>query len=299
MRILITGAAGFIGSSLAWKLMECHDLFLLDIAKAGDLADKKWLILDLSQDFPLASLPERIDVVIHLAQSRNYRDYPGSALEVFNINTASTMKLLEYSRRQGVGRFIYASSGSVYSGGRTSYRESDLKRPPEEFYALSKYQSELLVRSYGRFMKTIILRFMGVYGPRQRGMLVSNLMQKVSRGEKIQLHGSKGLRLNPIYIDDAVEAISRSLEVKSSCVLNIGGVQALSIYQMGRTIGDVLGRDVQFDYLPGGDAGRLVGNISQMRTALEFVPSIRFKEGIKRIADSEMAQGTTQRHAGR
>jgi UDP-glucose 4-epimerase len=280
MIILITGSAGFIGSNLTKKLAKQHELILLDIARSPDSAHLSWLNVDLSQDFPIGKFPEKIDAIIHLAQAKNYRDYPRSAVDVFRINTFSTIKLLEYARRQGAGLFIYASSGSVYSGQKRSFRESDLKRPPESFYALSKYQSELLVKNYSQFMKTVILRFITVYGPGQHGMLVPNLLDKVAKGEKVQIYGREGMRINPIYIDDATDTIRDSLEIKKSTVLNVGGAQTLSILEMGRVIGEVLGREVDFEFLPEKNQLDIVGDIRQMRSVLGLVPKVGFREGI-------------------
>jgi nucleoside-diphosphate-sugar epimerase len=284
MIILITGANGFIGSYLARKLADQHEVILLDIVKSKELDDLPWLNVDLSHDFSIESLPEKVNAIIHLAQAKNYRDYPRSAIEVFKINTFSTIKLLEYGRRRGVDQFIYASSGSVYSGRKKSFRESDLKDPPQNFYALSKYQSELLVKDYRQFMKTVILRFITVYGPGQRGMLIPNLVAKIKKGEKVQIFGPEGVRLNPIYIDDAIEAICSSLSMKSSSVLNVGGVQALSILKMGQVIGDVFGRKVEYEFKPKTKQIDIVGDISKMQSVLGLIPKISFREGIMLIA---------------
>jgi nucleoside-diphosphate-sugar epimerase len=283
MIILITGSTGFIGSRLSMKLSKLNDLILLDIDKPNHYKSMNFIKIDLSHDFSIEELPENVDAIIHLAQAKNYRDYPDSAIEVFQINTFSTIKLLEYARRKGVGLFIYASSGSVYSGHKKSFRETDLNTPPKDFYALSKYQSELLVKAYSRFMKTVILRFIAVYGPGQRGMLIPNLVDKVKKGEKIQVCGNEGFRLNPIYIDDAIEVICSSLNIKQSDVLNVGGPQALSILEMGQVIGEVLERKVGFDFIPEVEQQDFVGDIRRMRSLLKVFPKIQFKEGVTRM----------------
>jgi UDP-glucose 4-epimerase len=285
MIVLITGAAGFIGSAVVKLLEEHHELVLIDTARSGWWPRSSWLHVDLSQDFSLGELPEKVDGIIHLAQARNYRDYPTSALDVFRINTFSTIKLLDYARRQGVGWFVYASSASIYSGRKRVFREKDLKVPPENFYALSKYESELLVKNYSRFMNTAILRFITVYGPGQEGMLIPNLVSKIRKGEKILIYGKQGMRLNPIYIDDASEAIRACVGLERSGVFNVGGVEALSIREMARVIGEVLGCEVYFEVLPEKDQQDIVGDISEMRSVLGFTPRVGFREGIARMVE--------------
>ena len=285
MKILITGAGGFIGYHLAKKLASNNELFLVDIIPSTKIANSHWICLDLSTDFSFKDLPNGIDAIIHLAQSKYYRDFPNSAIDIFKVNSLSTIKLLEFAREKSVQKFLFASTASIYSGKRKLFKEDDYIPAPKNFYALSKYYAELLVSSYSSYINTIIFRFITVYGPGQKNMLIPNLINKIIKDEKIQIYGQKGICLNPIFIDDANEVIERSLALKQSSVINAGGVENLSILDMSETIGDVLGIKPQFEFLPDRNDIDLIGDISHMERLLHFTPKISFKEGVKKTLE--------------
>ena len=91
IRVLVTGANGFIGRKLVDLLADKYELYLVDTARCEEMRDCHWIRLDLSRDFRVSLFPENIEVVIHFAQSRNYRDFPKSALDIFGVNTVSTL----------------------------------------------------------------------------------------------------------------------------------------------------------------------------------------------------------------
>lgn len=284
-RVLVTGANGFIGRRLVDLLADKCELYLVDSAKRKKRSDCHWIGLDLRRDFSASLLPDKIEVVIHFAQSRDYRDFPESAVDIFGVNTVSTLKLLELSRQAKVKKFVLASSASVYGGGRKVFREGDLLAPPDDFYAVSKYSAELMARVYSAFMTVIAFRFITVYGPGQQGMLIPNLINRVLKGNSIMISGVSGFRINPIYVDDAVETVIRSLELTETAVLNVGGTEALSILDMGRIIGTVLGKEAKFEFVHDEGARDLVGDISEMKRLLDFTPRVSFEEGVRKTVE--------------
>jgi UDP-glucose 4-epimerase len=286
LKILITGAGGFIGRHLAQSLRKGNELYLLDISRHLNLEGSCWLELDLTTAFSAKDLPGKVDIIIHLAQAREYHDFPNSGLEIFQLNASSTLKLLEYGRKAGVRKFLYASTGSVYSGAKRRFRETDSASGEKSFYALSKYQGEGLVKAYAPYMDVTIFRFFAVYGPDQKEKLIPTLVERVRNGQHIQIYGEEGIRLNPIYVDDAVEVIIRAFSLKGSNILNVGGQEALSILGMCRIIGEVLDRQPRFEHLLDKGESDLVGDVTLMKRLVDYNPQVSFKEGIRKMVES-------------
>ena len=127
VKILLTGGTGFIGSNLIPFLQSAgHELVALTRCrrilslKSSDLDE--WVEADLAalEWDPISTLPSKIDVIIHLAQSKHYQDFPEHGADIYGVNTAATFKLLDYGQKVGASHFIYASSGSLYNGITTS-----------------------------------------------------------------------------------------------------------------------------------------------------------------------------------
>ena len=284
MRILITGAAGFIGSHLAQRLSPGNQLFLLDRNDAPvKIENAEWLCHDLTKRLLPEQLPQAIDVIFHFAESSRYHDFPSAALEIFQLNTFCPLQLLEYGRVAGASKFFYASTGNVYDEHKEKFRETDKVSGMRSFYALSKFQGEGLVRAYSSYMSTGIFRFFAVYGPGQKRRLISTLVEKVLTSQPIQIYGKQGIRLNPIYIDDAVEVMAKAVSLDESVVLNVGGIEELSILQMSKAIGEVACIGPRFEHLPDRGDADLVGEVGRMMEVLDFRPGTMFDEGVRRI----------------
>ncbi|HZT54347.1 MAG TPA: NAD(P)-dependent oxidoreductase, partial [Gaiellaceae bacterium] len=196
MRILVTGAGGFIGRRLIERLEGEHEVHPV-VRRAPD--DRRpWIVQDLAQPLDARRLPSRIDAVIHLAQSRRYREFPSGAADMFAINVESTFRLLEYARHAGTQIFVYASTGGIYGYSYEALVET-APANPLNFYLTSKHIAESLVANYQAFFHTVVFRFFFVYGPGQEGMLVPTLLEKVRKGDQISIAGRPGQRINPIY----------------------------------------------------------------------------------------------------
>jgi nucleoside-diphosphate-sugar epimerase len=226
--------------------------------------------------------------VIHLAQPAQFRDFPEQAEQMLQVNTVSTLHLLDYARCAGARTFIYASSGGIYGYGEQEFSE-DVKIPPRNdlgFYLSTKLCSEILAENYTPFMNVIVLRFFFVYGVGQRrSMLIPRLVQSVMDGKPIILHGDDGLRLNPIHVSDAVAAIHRVLALDGSHKINIGGPEVLNLRQIGEIIGRAVGKAPCFEVQAVSQPRHLVGDISKM-TRLLGRPQLRFETGIRTYVDS-------------
>jgi UDP-glucose 4-epimerase len=285
---LITGASGFIGRQVVSTLRETWTVFALvrktDMEGVGRI---QTIPCDLAQKWPLDILPDRVDAVIHLAQSQRYQEFPESAEDIFQVNVTSTHRLLDYAHRVRAKTFIFASSGGVYGHDAQPFTEerSVSVQGDVGFYLGTKLCSEILAGNYTPFMDVIILRFFFVYGPGQReDRLIPRLFKSVREGRPIILHGREGVRTNPTFVTDAASAVCRSLEMKASHKINVGGPEVLSMRQIGQSIGEILGKAPVFKVQDDSKPRHLVGDIKKM-VQLLGPPVVKFREGISRCIE--------------
>ncbi len=277
MKILLTGATGFIGRHLAAELTQRHELVAVGRGRPEMRAE--WIEQDLALPLNLAALPQRLDAVVHLAQSRRYRDFPDGAEDMFSINVLSTFSLLEHARAAGAKTFIFASTGGIYAQSYDALVETDPVLPLD-FYLTSKHVAEQVIGNYRSVFHTIVFRFFFVYGPGQRRMLVPTLAERVLRGEPVTVEGTPGLRINPVYVDDAIRVFEPALALGSSDVFNVAGDEVVAIDDLVRTIGRVAGRDPILEHTSGSRGGNLVGDNSRMKTVLGVDPRVTLEEGL-------------------
>ena len=283
--ILITGANGLIGHELLKQLSESNIVYAVSRSKPDIINDNIHFIqFDFSKEWDASSLPNEIDVIYHLAQSEHFRDFPEKSTEIFNVNTNSTLNLLEYARNVGCKQFVYASSGGVYGNSDEGFSENSpvISNGNLGFYLSTKFCSELLVENYSNFFNIIITRFFFVYGERQgRGMLIPRLIENVLSGNKITLQGKEGLIINPIYVADAVDAMKSMLEIRGNHKINIGGSETLSLKQICDIIGKVVGEAPVYS-ASDIDPKHLIGDTSKMNRLLSL-PQYTFAQGIQNL----------------
>ncbi len=281
MKLLITGATGFIGSHLVKRLSTDHELYCLvaDMGKTKPSPHIEWIHQDLASPLDESRIPGGIHAIIHLAQSRHYRDFPGKVGDMFEVNMKSTLSLLELGRRLGVEKFIYASSGGIYGYSYEKFIETDSTNPIN-FYLTTKYCSELMIRNYNAYFHTVVLRFFFVYGPGQRGMLIPRLIDSIQKGDSIILYGKEGVRINPIHVSDAIKVFQPSLESPVTGSFNVAGDEVVSIKGVSEMIGDLLEKSPHFSYEKSGVTGDILGDNSRMKTMLGVIPEVSLKAGL-------------------
>lgn len=285
MKILLAGASGFIGRHLTPHLAKHHEVIALVRERGSNIQGAAAeVVQDLARPLETNALPADIDAVIHLAQSEHYRDFPERAEQIFAVNVHGTLSLLEYARIAGAETFIFTSTGGVYGTSYERFAETD-PVDPLNFYLSSKYSAELLLANYGRFFRTVVLRPFFVYGPGQsERMLVPRLVQRVRDGEPIQLSGPDGLRLNPIYVGDAIGVFEPALQLPTSDLFNVAGTEVVTLRDLLHTIGEIVGREPVVTQAEGDIGGDLIGDIQKMSTSLGIVPRIDLAEGLRLTA---------------
>lgn len=286
-KILITGANGFIGNHLLHSLIGKHELFgmVRELKSIPHPKDVQWIVHDLTQPLDHSILPRQLDTIIHLAQSKQYKNFPEGAKDIFEINIRSTFELLEYARKVGVQRFLFASSGGIYGYSYEKFVETD-PVSPLNFYLSSKHSAELLIANYRQFFCTIVFRFFFVYGPGQKGMLVPTLINKVKQGEPIAIEGNPGILINPIYVEDAIRVFEPALRLQISDLFNVAGDEQVTITDLVKIIEKVVGKKAMITYKNIHFQGNLVGDNTRMKERLNVYPVMTLIDGLKTCLQS-------------
>jgi nucleoside-diphosphate-sugar epimerase len=286
-RILITGATVFVGGYLLPTLLRQHEVFALARKEpASDVsAGLQWLRQDLTRPLEVSQLPERVDSVIHLAQSKFYRQFPEGAQDIFAVNIESTFHLLEYARKAGVACFIFASSGGVYGYSYERLVETD-PVSPLNFYLSSKYTAELLLANYQQYFRTIVLRLFFAYGPGQEGMLIPSLLDRVRAGQEITIEGNPGIAVNPIYVEDAIRVFEPALDLRTSELFNVAGDEAVTITDLVHLMEEVVGKKAVVRYAQAKKQGDLVGENARMKQLLGVIPQTSLVQGLRKTVQA-------------
>jgi len=266
VKVIVTGAGGLIGGALVNRLAAAHEVHAISRSAAGlPRAGVHSITADLSAPALPDDLPAA-DAVVHLAQSSHYREFPERALDVFNVNVASTARLLDWSRRAGVRHFILASTGTA-----------DTVR---SYYSASKHSAEQFAHSYATEFTVLVLRMHFVYGPAQRrSMLVPRLIDQIRNSQAIPLAGRDGAVLNPTYVNDAVTAIEAALARRVAGTIRIAGPEVLSIRTMAEAIASALGTTATFAVEATQQPQDFTGDITEMSERLG-APKWSFASGI-------------------
>jgi nucleoside-diphosphate-sugar epimerase len=283
----LTGGSGFIGRNFLARLDAGHDVFVLGrsapTAESG--ARVEWIEHDLARPLQGVVLPERIDAVVHLAQSRRYREFPDGAPDVFAINVRTTFELVEHARRVGATQFVFASTGGLYGHSDDAFVEEDAA-VPLDFYLSSKHAAETLLANYASLIRTVVLRFFFVYGPGQGPMVISSLAHRVLARQPVTIVGEPGIRINPIYVDDATVVLQRALAHDRPLLCNVAGAEIVSLTELVRIIGDIAGMQPTIEHAVARHQGDILGDITRARAELGFEPRVTLREGLTRVIDA-------------
>ena len=285
MKILVTGASGFIGSHLVSALLRNpeYEVYTADRSLHSPLSSRHYPIqIDFSSEFVLPGQLPKPDAVVHLAQSRHYREFPDKAKDIYMVNVNSTFQLIDWCKRNGVAKFIFASTGSVYKNSTAILMESN-ETEASNFYAASKLAAENLLKPYSDSISIAILRLFSPYGPGQKNMLIPNIIDKILSGGEIQLNQNKGLLLSQIYIDDCIEIISRliSTEIKKFEILNLGGAKETSLREIIDLVASLSGKKANVK-IQEGNVVNIRCDSSRIYNLTKYQPLTSLQEGLKK-----------------
>ncbi len=250
--VLLTGASGLLGSCVTSMVPDsCRLISIGRNSVVGLPTQVEHLRVDLSDPGLSQHLPSRIDTVIHLAQSRRFREFPQGAADVFAVNTHSTAILLNHAVKSGCKDFIYASTGGVYKPNSLLTELSPLLSFEDmQFYPASKLAAEALIGSYSKVLRVVVMRIFFMYGKGQHeSMLVPRLINSILKGRPILISEPFGFRFNPLFSSDAAALVWALVNSNFSGVLNVAGPEELTLKNVGELIGTQLGISPKFDII--------------------------------------------------
>jgi nucleoside-diphosphate-sugar epimerase len=282
--VLVTGASGFVAPHLIEALVARGDEVVATARDASRIPEGRGiepLPLDLAAPLDDVALPA-VDAIVHLAQANV--PYPERALELYRVNTLSTLGLLDACTRTGARHFVHASSGTVYGLGDEPFRESDPVRH-HQLYATTKIHAEDLVARYADQLDgAVSLRLFAPYGPGQVNRMIPGIIGRVRAGTPVSLNQGGRPRMNPIYIDDAVAAILAALGADGHRIVNVAGDEIVTIRQIAEAAGRAVGAEPVFEDGGGTAAGDVIGDTSAFRAWLGDRSFVSLDQGVARTA---------------
>ena len=303
MRLVVTGAAGFIGSHLCDRLLETgHEVVGIDgyvpfypremkernLAKAKASANFTLHETLIEKATSLESLLQGASAIYHLAAQAGVRASWGDDFAGYvEHNVLGTQKLLEAAVNAKVPRVIYASSSSVYGDVNELPLRESMALSPVSPYGVTKLAAEHLVHLYGKAndLSVTSLRFFTVYGPRQRpDMAFHRFLKAVRDAQPITLYGDGQQTRDFTFIADLVDVLQCSLvQGKPGLVYNVGGGQRISVLKVLETIAMVTGREVRIDRQEAqkGDMRDTLADTAQAARDLGFIPKTPLATGLK------------------
>jgi nucleoside-diphosphate-sugar epimerase len=297
LKVLITGATGLIGRRVIERLTPDHDVVALARRDPpADLDGAEWIRQDLSRPLDPNRLPAKVDGIVHLAQSERYRDFPEGAEDVFAVNVKSTAELLEYGRRAGARAFVLASTGGTYAPSAKPIAEDAPLAVPGPYFR-SKRMAELLVENYADLIGGAVLRFFFVYGLGGR-MLVNRLARRIHSDEEISIEGDPGMRINPIFADDAAAAVAAALGLEKQAVVNVAGQEVVTITDLVERLAVALDREVRIRH-SGEAPGDLIAETGRMQSLLGVDGDTALDDGLRSVARAIAAGAGADRSATR
>jgi UDP-glucuronate 4-epimerase len=324
MTILVTGAAGFIGFSLAARLLQQGEQVVgvdnlspyYDVTlKEARLCSLKaypgfdFAPIDIADRAAVAELftGQRFDEIVHLAAQAGVRYSLEAPLAYVDANLVGFAHILEGARTQRVRHFVFASSSAVYGANRKlPFSESDNVDQPITLYGATKKANELAAHSYAHLFGLACtgLRFFTVYGPWGRpDMALTKFTKAILAGDPIPVYNEGRLQRDFTYIDDVVEAIVRLIAMPPEVgvgeadgasaggapyrIFNVGNSRPVELIHYIKTIEACLGRTARLQLLPmqPGDMVATQADTSRLQQAIGYRPTTTVEEGIRRFVD--------------
>lgn len=313
MNLLITGGAGFIGSTLADKLLKIESNNIIVIDNFNDyyspklkeknikhnLDNKKYKLYrgDICDKSLLSRIfnESKIDIVVHIAASAGVRPSIDKPLDYIKNNIEGTVNILEVMKKNNVKKIVFASSSSIYGNCKEKVFSEDLKvSEPISPYAASKSACEQFLYTYSKLynIQVIALRFFTVFGPRQRpDLAIRKFIDLIKENKPIPVYGDGTTIRDYTYVDDIVDGIIGAIKYNDTQyeIINLGGGAPVSLNQMIETIEKALNKKAKIERLPmqPGDVNKTVASITKAKKLLNYNPKTSFENGIIKFIEWE------------
>ena len=302
MRVLVTGAAGFLGSHLTDRLLgEGHSVLGVDNLSTGDLGNIAHLKnesrfvfeeLDICKPFD----PGKVDSVFNMASPASPPEYLKLAIETMRVGSIGTENTLEIAHKYGAS-FLHASTSECYGDPlehpqTESYWGNVNPVGPRSVYDEAKRYAEALTMAYhrSRGVNTHLVRIFNTYGPRLHpsdGRVISNFMMQALRDEPLTVYGDGQQTRSFCFVADLIEGILRLSRSDEHLPVNIGNPVEFTILECAEAVLEVTGSksELRFEPLPQDDPTRRKPDISKAKAILDWEPKISLREGLKLSLD--------------
>ena len=297
--ILVTGAAGFLGSHLCDVLLaEGHTVLGMDNLATGKMANLEHLSKEsrfrfIEQDICLGFDTGKVDYVFNLASPASPVDYTRLGVETLQVGSAGTLNTLELARKYGAG-YLHASTSECYGDPEVhpqveTYWGNVNPIGPRSVYDEAKRFSEAAVMAYHRYhgVNTHLVRIFNTYGPRLQandGRVISNFMIQALRGEPLTIYGDGSQTRSFCYVSDLIDGIVCLSRSEEHLPVNIGNPIEWTIAECAKEVLAVTGSNSEIVQkpLPQDDPTRRRPDITRARTLLGWEPKIQLREGLER-----------------
>lgn len=308
-KYLVTGAAGFIGERVSdFLLADGHEVVGVDdLNNYYDVRLKNWRlerlkkrpgfrfyqqdIVDFQAVEKIFNESGRLDAVINLAARAGVRASVENPWIFVNTNTTGTLNLLECSHRYGIGKFILASTSSIYGANAPlpTPEEADSSRPLQP-YAASKKGAEVLCHSYHYLhdIDVTIFRYFTVYGPAGRpDMVMFRFAQWIAEGRTVHLNGNGDQSRGFTYVDDIARGTILGLKPLGYEIINLGGHETITINEMITMLEEFIGKKARIENHPFHKADMMANwaDVSKARRLLGWAPQVSLVKGIRNLVD--------------
>ncbi|WP_148415047.1 NAD-dependent epimerase/dehydratase family protein [Haloferax sp. KTX1] len=297
-RVLVTGGAGFIGSNLANHLAEDNDVIAIDDLYLGtpenlndDVEFHDMTVLD--DDLPT----EGVDVVFHLAALSSYKMHEENPTKGARVNIEGFVNTVEQARKDGCDTVVYATTSSIY-GSRTEPSPEDMPVESRTGYEASKLGRERYAEYFHHHydMQLAGMRFFSVYqgfggAEAHKGEFANTVAQfadKIANGESPELFGDGSQTRDFTHVDDIVRGIELAAEERLQGIYNLGTAESYSFNEMVAMINEVLGTDVEPEYVENPFEVYVhdtKADYSKIHEATGWEPQVSFEEGVERVCE--------------
>lgn len=309
-QFLVTGGAGFIGSHLVDRLLAQRGARVVVVDNFDEFYDpqiKRANIADHvnNQDYLLVKADIRdyaalkqifaehhFDAIIHLAAKPGVRPSVSDPRVYTEVNINGTMNLLELAERNGVEKFVFGSSSSVYGPKATPPFREGAPLNPISPYAATKASGELLAHTYSHLygMRIVCLRFFTVYGARQRpDLAIHKFARMIASGAPIPVYGDGLAERDFTYIDDILQGVMAAIDydITPFEIINLGESQTVTVNRMIELLEEALGQKAVIERCPPqpGDLPLTHADITKAQKLLGYRPTTPIETGIKKFAE--------------